>query len=201
MPAGKLCRGGSINPEIKGCVYTWTNLILTNPIFCIGCIWFKNDSTSRNLHWLQSVQTNWYCWAYDTMVHYACQFQHFKMIYIKLWFLKVKPLLNHIHCKAFKSSPTFILTNWTPYNSLQPRHQSKDLDHTRVCWETTPVASELSCAHWAKRSLRTVACPRISEGKWICKDGCHQTIEIAENVEFLVVRVWEIREFWWNHRR
>lgn len=164
MPAGKLCRGGSINPEIKGCI-----LYLDQ----------SDPDQSYPLHWVYLVQ-EWFnpqkppltagcshesvlliIWDHGSLCLPISTFQN--DLYKTMISKNVALLLSHIHCKAFKSSPTFILTNWTPYNSLQPRHRSKDLDHTRVCWETTPVASELSCAHWAKRSLRTVACHRLSE--------------------------------------
>ncbi len=52
MPAGKLCRGGSINPQIKGCIYSWSSwLILTNPILenCIDCAVFTWLGTANRM--------------------------------------------------------------------------------------------------------------------------------------------------------
>ena len=64
MPAGKLCRGGSMNPQLEGCIYTWTKLILTDPIVffgsyasnmmqapknCIDCAMFTCISTANRV--------------------------------------------------------------------------------------------------------------------------------------------------------
>lgn len=145
MPAGKLCRGGSINPEIKGCI-----LYLDQ----------SDPDQSYLLHWVYLVQ-EWFNLQKPPLTAGCSQelvlliigdhgslclpistFQN--DLHRNLWFPKRTCIFNvgHMvnwkppnskHLSSSKSSSTFILTIWTPYNSLKPRHQSKGLDHTRVC--------------------------------------------------------------------
>ena len=47
MPAGKLCSGGSINPQIKGCIYIWHIWSWPNLSFSF-CAWFESEHTPKN---------------------------------------------------------------------------------------------------------------------------------------------------------